>query len=68
MTPQDYKNRITALGFSGAAWARFVGIDRVTHFRHTKGDRATPQVLINVLGWLESGKLKNPNKKASKSK
>lgn len=66
MTPKQYRTRIEALGCpSGAAWARFVGIDRGAHTRHLMGvehrnGRKIPKTLIIVLGWLESGDLKNP--------
>lgn len=62
MTPTEYKTRIKALGFtSGASWARFVGIDRTTHFRHLKGSRGIPATLIKIVEWMEAGELDNPN-------
>ena len=66
MTPDQYKKRIEALGFNQSQWARFVGIDRTTHFRHLKGPdhpsgRSIPQTLKNIVEWLENGKLDNPN-------
>ena len=62
MTPTQYKTRIDALGFpSGASWAKFVGIDRTTHFRHIQGSRRIPVTLWRIIEWLEAGKLKNPN-------
>lgn len=61
MTPKQYRTRIEALGFNASQWAKFVGIDRTTHFRHLKGDRRIPQTLINIVEWLESGDLVKPN-------
>jgi hypothetical protein len=62
MTPKDYQKRIDALGFtSGASWARFVGINRSSYLRHIKGDMAIPQIYWNVIEWLETGDLRNPN-------
>ena len=62
MTSTQYKSRITALGFSSvSSWAKFVGIDRTTHFRHLQGSRAIPKTLLNILDWLENDELDNPN-------
>ena len=68
MPLKEYKKRIEALGFpSGAAWARYVGINKGTHSRHLMGPdqpngREIPQTLILILERLESGEYKNPNK------
>jgi len=70
-TPKEYKRRIKALGFkSGAAWANWVGVTVKTHQRHIlpsyhKNAARIPQTLWNILDWLESGKLENPNDAAA---
>ena len=73
MTPTEYKSRIKALGFpSGASWARYVGITRGAHTRHTMephqpNSRDIPKTLILILERLESGEYPNPNAKGKAS-
>ena len=63
MTPEQYEQRIAALGFeNGAAWAEFVGINRATHYRHLQRKKGPPKYLQHVANMLELLPDLNPNK------
>lgn len=72
MTPDQYVERIAALGFTvplsgvrrdeaDVVWYEWVGVDRTTHYRHINRPEGPPRYLRLIVELLEACPSMNPN-------
>ena len=62
MTIDEYETRIAALGFTTRQkWAEYIGVSRVTHYRHLNHPEGPPKYLRLIVELLEACPSMNPN-------